>query len=463
MLARKLRIFLFLQLICCGEQVFAQDVLSLTEAVETAVSNYGTIKAKANYATASKAGITQARYDYLPNFNIAAQKDYGTVNGQNGPLYGFGGLGVASSGLPLASQNWNSAFGSLYLTNINWDFFAFGRAKEKIKTAESVAARDEYDWQQEIFQHRIKVAAAYLNLVAAQRLTKSYQKNLERAETFRGVVVTRTKNGLIAGVDSSQANAEVSNAKITLTRSKDIEQEQANKLAQLMGVTPTEFRLDTLFITQLPAALLEKQPAVLEHHPLLRFYQSRIELSERQAKYYRTFYFPAFSLVGVFQGRGSGFRNNYATDQTAYTHNILDGFSPTRFNYLIGVGVTWNLTQPLRISQQVKAQHMISLGMQNEYDLANQQLNAQLTLSDIKIKNALANYQEVPVQVGAASDAYKQKSVLYKNGFTNLVDVTQALYLLVRAETDRDIAYNNVWQALLLKAAAAGDFELFLK
>jgi hypothetical protein len=55
-----------------------------------------------------------------------------------------------------------------------------------------------------------------------------------------------------------------------------------------------------------------------------------------------------------------------------------------------------------------------------------------------------------------------QKSVLYKNGLTNIVDVTQALYALNRAETDRDIADNNVWQALLLKAAASGDFGLFV-
>ena len=54
-----------------------------------------------------------------------------------------------------------------------------------------------------------------------------------------------------------------------------------------------------------------------------------------------------------------------------------------------------------------------------------------------------------------------QKSVLYRNGLTNMVDVTQALYALNRAETDRAIAYNNVWQALLLKAAATGDFALF--
>jgi outer membrane protein TolC len=52
--------------------------------------------------------------------------------------------------------------------------------------------------------------------------------------------------------------------------------------------------------------------------------------------------------------------------------------------------------------------------------------------------------------------------VLYKNGLTTIVDVTTALYALNRAETDRYIAYNNVWQALLYKAASNGDFGLFI-
>jgi outer membrane protein TolC len=119
------------------------------------------------------------------------------------------------------------------------------------------------------------------------------------------------------------------------------------------------------------------------------------------------------------------------------------------------------LAQPFRTAKAVKTQKYISAGLTDEYELANQQIKAQFSLADTKTANALNNYREAPVQVRAASQAYLQKSVLYKNGLTNLVDVTQAQYALIRAETDRDIAYTNVWQALLLKAAAKGDFELF--
>jgi outer membrane protein TolC len=440
--------------------LYGQKSLTLKDALKTGIENYGTIKAKTQYAEASKIAVEEAKREGLPNINFSAQQAFGTVNGQYGPLYGFNGLSVASAGPAFAQQNNNAAFGALYLTNVNWDFYAFGKAKEKVKTAQAIAAKDDKDLQQEIFQHKIKIAAAYLNLIAVQQLTHSYEKNLSRADTFRNTVIARVLNGLIPGVDSSQANAEYSSAKILLTKSKDQEQELSNQLSQLLGIFPQEkYVLDSFFITKVPKILTDSVST--QKHPLLQFYQSRINASNEQSRYYKTSFYPAFTLVGTFQGRGSGFNNDYATNQTDFTHNYWSGISPARTNYLLGIGVTWNITQPYRISQQVKSQNLISKGLQEEYTLADQQIKAQMQLSDTKIKNALTLYNEAPVQVKAATDAYIQKYVLYKNGLTNLVDVTQALYTLTRAETDRDITYNNIWQALLLKAASTGDFSLF--
>ena len=435
--------------------------LTLKDAVNTALNNYGTIKAKNNYANASKANIQQAKREYLPNLNLSAQQDYGTINGQNGPSYGFGGFGTASSGPALDKQNWNAAFGALYLANINWDFFTFGKVNQKIKVADAAYKRDQNDLEQEKFQQEIRVSAAYLNLLAAQRLTKSQQKNLERAITFKNTAVIRAKNGLIAGVDSSFAKAEVSSAKIALTKSQDLEQEQANRLGVLMGLTATDYTLDTTSISRIPLNMLN-DTTIKSNHPILKYYQNRIDVSKEQQDYYRRLYYPSFSLFGVIQGRGSGFKSDYGLNQNAYTSNYADGINPVRGNYLIGIGMSWNLASLLKNAPQVKAQHYITEGLKDEYELADQQLKAQLALADAKLKNALSNYNEAPIQVKAASDAYLQKSTLYKNGLTTLVDLTQALFTLNRAETDRDIAYTNVWQALLLKSAALGNYELFI-
>ncbi len=455
-------LFLFSLLGYTTNQVYAQQVLTLKGALQTALANYGTLKAKTNYVNASLASVKQSQREALPDLNLSAQQDYGTVNGQTGASYGYRGLSVASSGPALTSQNWNAAFGALYLANINWDFFSFGRVREQIKVSQSLLARDQRDLEQEYFEHQIRVSAAYLNLQAAQQLTRSQQKNLDRAVALTEVVVARVKNGLNAGVDSSLANAEVSNAKIALTRAIDYEEELDNQLAVLLGIPSRRYLLDSTFIVKIPAFAGDTAVLRQEAHPLLQYYKSRIDISNEQLKYYHTFNYPTFSAFGVLQGRGSGFSSDYGALNQSYSGKYWDGINPMRTNYLLGIGMIWNLTTPLRVHQQEVSQKFTSRALQDEMDLVDEQLRNQLLLSQTKMNNALANFREAPIQVKAASDAYLQKSVLYKNGLSNIVDVTQALYALNRAETDRDIAFTNVWQALLLKASASGNFSLFI-
>jgi len=237
-------------------------------------------------------------------------------------------------------------------------------------------------------------------------------------------------------------------------------QQQGNLLTQYTTLTPVDFLLDSSFVSQVPKTLDTATKFNLTNHPILQYYQNRINISAEREKYLRTFNYPTFSLFNIFQSRGSGF-NSYTLNQTIYTENYFSGVNPTRSNFLFGIGMSWNLTSPLRVHEQVLAQQFTSQGLRNEYEVVNQQLSAQLILSKTRIENALRNYREAPIGLKAASDAFQQKTVLYKNGLATIVDVTQALYTLNRAETDRDIAYNNVWQALLYKAAASGDFGIF--
>lgn len=438
-----------------------QKVLSLKEAEQIALANYATIKSKANQLNASKAFLKETKTEYLPNLSLSAQQDYGTVNSQFGPLYGYG-LNVASSGTVLPNQNWKAAFGSLYLSNISWDFFAFGRAVEKVKVQKSAVSRDETDLVQEQFQHEIRVASAYLNLLAAQQLSKAQQDNLNRAIDLQKVVIARVKNGLNAGVDSSQANAEVSNARISLTNAIETEQEQGNQLAQFLGVSPQGFQLDSTFVTKPPFNADLQSKINLENHPILQFYQNRINVSDEQAKYLQTFSYPTASFFSVYQGKGSGFNAGYGSNSNDYNTSYGAGADPTRFNYLFGIGVVWNITSVLRVHYQVQSQKFTSAQFKNDYDLISEQLQDQQILAETRISNALKNYHEVPLEVKAATDAYNQKLALYKNGLTNIVDFTQALFALNSAEIDKYIASNNVWQALLYKAAATGDFGIFI-
>lgn len=443
----------------CLTLTHAQDVLTMQQALELAQA-YGSIQSKTFQMQSAEQSVAQARREYLPNVVLSAQHLYGTINGQNGPAYGFGGFGVASSGLPLPEQNWNAAFGALYLANINWEVFSFGRARGRVEVARDGLRISETDLDQEKFQHQVRVAAAFLNVLGTQRLANVQQKNFQRAQTMQRSIVARAKSGLVAGVDSALANAEVANAKIALLRALDLQQEEEQKFAMLLGTSNADYRLDSSFVFKSPFEGIAdtKVPAA---HPVLNFYQSRVDQGNAQLRLSRKSYFPSVSLVGIFQTRASGFEAQYVQDQTAFSRSYADGISPTRANYLIGAGFVWNLTSILRASSQVKSFRYANMALQADLDLARQQLSTQAQIAETKLLNALEIQREAPIQVQSATDAYRQKDALYRNGLTTLVDVTQTLYALNRAETDRDLAFINVWQALLMKAAAAGDITLF--
>jgi outer membrane protein TolC len=442
------------------------QVLTMRQAVTNALNNYGTIRAKANYAKASQAGVKEAKREYLPDISFGIQQDYGTVASAFGPAAPFKVAGVSSSGPAFATQNWNSAFGALYLTNVNWDFFQFGKYKERTAVAQRVLNRDLSDLDQERFQQSVRVAAAYLQLIATQKLIISQQKNLDRAIVFQTVAAARARSGLNPGVDSSLANAEVSSARIALTNAIEAQQEQANALAQLMQVPAPDsnnFSLDSSFVNRVPGSITHSPAQTLKDHPLLKFFQDRINVSDEQAKYLKTLQYPTFSVFGLGQDRGSGFVYNYGpANPDGYTKSYLKGVSFGTANYLVGIGVSWNLTTPIRVHQQIVAQQYTSAGLQEEYGLISQELQAQTVLAENRIRNALANYHEAPIQVKAASDAYLQKETLYKNGLATIVDVTTAAFVLNQAETQMDVIDTNVWQALLFKAASTGDFGLFI-
>lgn len=437
----------------------AQPTLTLPDALNTAEKQYQKIKSKKALQQASEQNIQFQQSTYLPDLNLAAQQSFGTINAQHGPLYAFGGLSAASTSMPAPEQNWNAAFGSLYFANVNWNFFTFGKIKNQVNVANADNEISKADVEQEIFQQQVKVSAAYFNLLAAQRLKFVQEKNLERARVFLTTTEALSKAGLIPGVNASLARAEVSNAQSLQIKAYDRELEYAKDLAVQLGEDFKTYQLDSLFNLRLPL-LVNLTTGNVTDHPSIILQKNKIEKSTAELKLIQAQSLPNFYLFGVLQGRGSGFDHDYLQDNTAYSKSYFKGAGIQRGNYLLGINLTWNITNVHRNKSKIKAQEFVTQSLMHDNELLQQELYNQGKLAEEKIKNALANHAETKVQLKAAADAFKQYTSLYKSGLATIVDWTQALYTLNRAEVEFEIAQNNVWQALLLKAAAYGDIKI---
>ncbi|KMQ65503.1 transporter [Chryseobacterium angstadtii] len=443
-------------LLGCPAIFFGQHT-SLEDVLTRAGKNYQSIQKKEVYIKASHERLNLQKTYYLPEVTLMAQQSFGTINAQNGPMYSQGGLGVASTSMPLADQNWNAAFGSLYLANINWNVYSFGRLKTKEQIETSDIEVQKSDLNQEIFQHQIKAAGAYFNLLVSQRLENVQFENHKRSEVIYTIAKARAESGLIPEVDASLAKAEMSNAQTAIINANDHVLEYNKKLADLLAENFTSYQLDHYFSENTP--LMMAETSSLEKHPSILFINQKINKSKFQEAHLATTRLPSLSLFGVFQGRGSGFGWNYVQDNSAYTSSYLKGAGVDRMNYIFGFNLSWNLTDFYRNSSKVNEQKLMTKALDYDHQLLHQELTNQQSLAESKFKNALSKVTEAKVQMEAATDAFHQQKALYENGLTTIVDFTQALYLLNRAEINYEIAKNNSWQAVVLIAASTGDIS----
>ena len=435
------------------------QILKLEDALQRSVVQYDKIISKQLIVSAAEQNTVFQKQQYFPDVTLAAQQSFGTINAQHGPMYAYSGLASAASSMPLSEQHWNAAFGSLYFANVNWNFFTFGRIKNQVELGSKKEQTAIADLKQDIFQHQIKVSATYLNLLASQRIKFVQEKNLERAKAFFEITDTRARSGLIADVDAQLAKAEVSNAKSLQIKSFDKELEFSKQLAVLLGEPFQIYQLDSLYSTSIPLQNVNKIGG--NTHPLLQLQQSKINESLQSEETLKSGRMPTLSAFGIMQGRGSGFDWNYAQDNSAYSSNYLKGVGIDRSNYLLGLSLNWNITNIFRFNTKVKEQKILTQSLQRDFEFFKKELDAQSQLVHSQLQNAYENFEETKIQLSAAEFAYKQHTALYENGLTNLVDYTQSLYSLNRAEIDFEIAQNNVWQVLLLMASAKGDLEIF--
>lgn len=438
------------------------QVLKLKDALYRTQDQYDKIKAKQQLVDASAQNTAFQKQQYLPDLTLSAQQSFGTINVQHGPMYAYGGLSSAATSMPLAEQNWNAAFGSLYFANINWNVFSFGRIKNQVELGSKKELTAKADLQQEIFQQQIKVSAAYLNLLASQRIKFVQKKNTERAQVFYEMTNARAKSGLIPEVDAQLAKAEWSNAKSLQIKAYDKELEWSKQLAVLINDDFKIYQLDSLYSTSLPNNVLETAEGNIEKHPYLQWQQSKINESEKSIEVLKTHKKPNVSAFGVVQGRGSGFEANYAQDNSAYSPSYLKGVGIDRGNYLLGISLSWNITNIFRFNTKIKEQQFLIRSLQYTFDTQQKELKTLSHQANEQLKNAYLNFDETEIQLEAAALAHKQQTALYENGLSTLVDFTQALYGLNRAEIEYEIAQNNVWQALLLLASAQGDIQILI-
>jgi outer membrane protein TolC len=433
------------------------EKITLLQALELAGKNYPSIKAKEAAKQASEYHLRSVKDEYVPDLFLQDQDLYATTNSLDGAYFSNEGTAIPISGT-LKNYSYQGIWSSFATLMVNWKFFNFGKVKADVGVAKDELKEHMYDYDNEIFQLKIKVADAYLLLIALEQLEKVQEENLARAESFYQMTRAYSNSGMKAGVDSSVAKAELSKANLLLLQSKKNVEVQKYNLIGLMGIN-NNFSTDTsVFLSKIPPPAFP-DTSTLVNNTLLKLYSTYVDLYQSRAKVVGLSYLPSLHFLGAGWARGSGVKdvnNNYVLNSS-----FSQGIPFEAYNYMVGVSFIWNIASAPRIYSEFKSQTFLARAAQYDYNKAYIISKEELNQANLEFENALNEVKESPIQYRAATDAYNQSKSRYDAGLSTFYEISQALYVLNRAEADQLASYNNLWRALLKQAAATGDLNIF--
>ncbi len=451
MLRKTAGIFCTWVLIFLGGSLDAQTAIPLGEAVQKAAINYPALKAKALQVEALKKNIQVVTNTGLPSLDASYQMNYATYNNITGMAYPT--YLVPISGPPSKDNNLAGVFGSATGLLLNWQPFTFGQRESQTAFAKAGVTQANSDLANEILQHKVRVANAYLDALGAKELLQIFRENLSRSQANLALVQNLVANGLRPGVDSALFAGEVSKATAELLNHQRNYEQALLNLSQLMGVTDNITISDSSYSYRLPVNGIVADSL---QHPLLAFYQSAIDLDLAKRKTIEKTTLPGLGFWGTTYARGSGI-------QYDGTVKSLDGLGLQRINYGLGIQLSVPLLQSMKIKPQLQQQDIQARADKEKLNELSLQLNRQMRIADTTLRYALEIVKQNPALLRSAAFAYTTMVSRYNAGLANYTDIVQAQYNLIKAEDDDKTNHIAVWKAFLYKAAVAGDIDLFLK
>lgn len=440
--------------------LFAQQKkYTLQDFIDSAQHHLPVLLQKQALVEAAKAGVTDARHAFLPTSYIGDELTAATDNSIPGSYISFGIIPSSSSGVR-SSNLYQSAIGNIGFFYNQYELLDFGLKKATVRNAQAYLNVTQADRDREAYLVKWQVARLYLDILKSEFQLAIDQQNASRYDTIFTVIRAVTESGIKPGADSSLAKAELSKARTTVNQTFGQMRQLQQQLAYLCGLPADEIAVDTSNTRGYLSALgvIGNPSADGTLNPLIGFFDKEKELYLQRADLVKKSYLPRVLINGVGWARGSSidYTNNYKS-------SVASGLGYQRFNYLAGLTLEYDLFNI--VHRRDKERIALNNARASDYGLQQQQLSLQNVgnKADEAISAATKNLVEIPVQIGAAGNAFDQKTAQYKAGIINLVDLTNAGFVLYRSQSDYVQTLSDWLLANLDKYSATGALDQFIQ
>jgi outer membrane protein len=439
---------------------------SLPALIDSAQRHLPVLLQKKALIEAARSGVTDARHAYLPASIVGDEVSAGSDNAVPGSYYSFGLIPSVSSGVN-PTNNYQAAGGNIAFLFNEYELVNFGLRKATVHQAEAGLDLSQADLAREVYLLKWQIGKLFLDIRKYQFQLGIDSQNVDRYQTLYKVIQAVTRSGIKPGADSALAMAELSGARTLYNNTYGQIRQLYAQLGYLTGIAINGILVDTSgtgsnlansglagSARPYPIPLTDSSAAA---NPVTDYYIKQRALYLQTEDLVKKSYLPKILLTGITWARGSSidYQDNYTS--------IPSGWGYERFNYLAGVTLQYNLFNMVhRKDKEAIARHDLEA---SGFDLQQQQLSLQNVGNKAEegIRTALRNLNEIPIQIGSAQDAYAQKTAQYRAGIINLVDLTNAGFVLYRSQSEYVQSVSDWLLSNLDKAGANGNLDLFIQ
>ncbi|MCQ6959125.1 TolC family protein [Mucilaginibacter aquariorum] len=393
-----------------------------------------------------QAQAVETRNNWLPNLKLNYQADIGTNNNTAGPYFGFGLIPSNSRGVR-TENNTSAVLTNLGIAALDWEIYNFGAYAAQNKVAGSDIAVEQNQFQQSKYKLQAYTIGNFLQLLRLQDYISIQSRNIDRNQQIRRSIQSLAKSGIRPGVDTSIAEAELSKARLIYIELDNQLKQTQLQLAAVSGLPYQAIVPDTVAETRLAQANVPESIVMdTANHPIINYYKSIVDNSRQREELVKKQYNPKILLEAAAWGRGS------SVDANDQFNNLSSGWGFSRNNYLVGVGISYNLFDLRHKQLKLRTQKATTNYAIRELDEQKSLLALGVSQADVELNTAKQRLMEIPNQLKAANAGYRQKLSLYKSGLTDIIELNAALNILYRAETDYARARFAYASALFQKA-----------
>ena len=422
--------FLFvIVLIFFTNNVYSQTVLSLDEAIQTALHQNTSVVKSTNSIAAFQANLKSAYGNLLPSLGINGGFGWQRTSDNGGTQIDYFGNPQTLGPSQIDSRNWSvSAGGGVTLFNGLSNIAQINQSKENLESAKLTLEK----LKQDVI---LQTVTLYTQIISYQKLLSFQEGDLKYNEGLLDQIKQNYNLKSVAMTDVYSQEAQTANSRVAYLQAKNNYEKAKISLLTYLSIDPSkDYMFDTVLTTTNTEALLKNDSNYLYNYALsnrqdylsLKYQQSSFQ---NQLTIARSGLFPTLSA-------NYGFSTSATKPSDLFNRRI----------YSLGLSLNIPIFSNWNTENSIQAAEVQVENSNEDLKALELSIKSQIASANLDLQTAKQQLDASDLALTASKESWKIKKETYALGGATYLDLQQAYNNYLQAEYNK---INNEYKYLI--------------